>query len=901
MAKTPPIGLRNAILSGEIAEVEEALRNGADVNAEIDDVAPLTFAIQNGEEDVALHLIQAGADLSLDPLPIVSEEREPVKNSELNPLYIPILLILWLFEKSSWDAACASILSSKLWPRFLGPFLNSVSAQTTFGFTMRGHVIDLCSALIKGNLSAGLWFPARFMPIYTLMFLWAWTEKSAGSDLDSLSGFRRLFQHCFLVGKWTMLAFALEIFQHVLYVFANSTYFLLQGERANGGSQALQAILKYPGSSHKVASAIIDARVLSREYIICSIQEARLSPDYLVVPCIWHWALRNGYTQIVSKLLELGFPPTELFYVRELSPIGWSAVLGHVGLCECLIAALDPTDLSAIEQIDRAFALSIIPGDSHRHGGRQKEISQIQSILLARLTDVNVRGHDKRTVLSYAVSSDDLTLVSHLLERGADVTLEDMKGRPPLSYLTNGENCLSICDRLVSAGADLDHEDDDGNTIMLRHAAMSSTRALRVLLTKGADPNRVDSIGRTPLHKIASRYPCDLGSIETLIEQGANVNATYTQQRQDRSFAVSVIGVAVRYAGDSLGVMKALLSAGASPNGLDEEGQPVIVTVCHHRRRIDGNSKGLEMVQVLIEAGADLHYRDEFDENLLHHASRRYSNNYLALKTLLIQGVDVNAKNIFGCTPAHIAATAGNPRVMAMLLLQAGAHQVYDLSDKCERLPFHYAVLSPETVRLLLHYHSTGEISSDRYWGVEEQREESLAALGHATVDKIWHEISRDRYQKAHPNEIIDDVSYPLPWMRGRCNAQDKYGNTPLHYAALAGNVEVVNQYVAMPDVDPAVRNNDGETPFDFSLENRDCALVLRDRLLELGLGVSDTSGNTPMKSKSKSRRAADKFVEALGESRDYGLYPLDGQIRRMLKWQKEVLRQGVQSDVQEG
>ena len=200
---------------------------------------------------------------------------------------------------------------------------------------------------------------------------------------------------------------------------------------------------------------------------------------------------------------------------------------------------------------------------------------------------------------------------------------------------------------------------------------------------------------------------------------------------------------------------------------------------------------------------------------------------------------------------------------------------MYDLSDKCERLPFHYAVLSAETVRLLLLYHSTGEVPSNRYWSVEKQREKSFATLEHEFSNKIWHQVSRDRYQKAHPNDNVDDTSYPLPWRRGRCNAQDKYGNTPLHYAALAGSVEVVKQYLAIPDVDPAVRNNDGETSFDFSLENRDCAIALRVRLLELGIEVSGSS-STPIDSKSKSRRAADRFVKALGKSCEYGVYSLE-------------------------
>lgn len=642
-------------------------------------------------------------------------------------------------------------------------------------------------------------------------------------------------------------------------------------------------------------------------------------------------------------------------------------------------------------------------------------------MLLARLGDINVRDIDGRTGLSYAVSGKNLTLISRLLERGADVGLVDVRGRPPLSYLADGESCPSICNILKGAGADVNHQDSDGNTIMLHHAALSNTRplrellkvradphktnrrgetclqlatrycmtdmmqllidagadveasflsstppllrackahfgrsaGLRLLLENGADPNRLDSRGRTPLHIVCWQYshcenPNDLSdhlrSIEILIEHRANVNATYIEKKQDRSFNVSVIGVAAAHVADRFGALKALLAAGASLNGLDEEGKPVVVTACNYSPSI-GEDEKLDMVQLLLETGADMQYQDELDRTLLHHASQPHSNNFLAIDTLLTRSLDVNSKDVYGrtalhnacqdeywmtmdayrtwgaagmysgneyaswhcslestlaiytllayeadavvddyfnCTPAHIAAKAGNPRVMAMLLLQAGSHLMYEYPDKCERLPFHYAVRSAEVVCLLLQCHSTGEIPSERYWSVEKQRDKSLQALEHEFSSMIWHKILRNRYEKAHPNEVIDDASHPLPWMKGRCNAQDKYGNTPLHYAALAGNAEVVKQYVAVPDVDPNVRNNDGETPFDFSLENRDCALALRARLQELGIEVSDSgSSSMPMVSKTKSRRAADRFVEALANKYEYGVYPLDPQPRK--------------------
>ena len=102
--------------------------------------------------------------------------------------------------------------------------------------------------------------------------------------------------------------------------------------------------------------------------------------------------------------------------------------------------------------------------------------------MLIYLRDVNVRGYNKRIVLSYTVNSNNLILISYLLERGIDISLIDIKGRLSLLYLTDGENCFSIYNRFISVSVNLDYEDNDNNTIMLRYAIISNIRAIRVLL-----------------------------------------------------------------------------------------------------------------------------------------------------------------------------------------------------------------------------------------------------------------------------------------------------------------------------------------------------------------------------------------------------------------------------------
>ena len=100
---------------------------------------------------------------------------------------IMALIAVWV-ELSLWNAVCASTLTTDLWPSFLGPILNFVSAQTLFGSTMRGFVIELCSALVWRNFNATLYHRARSMTTYTVMLLWAWTYNKPGPKFDSFRG-----------------------------------------------------------------------------------------------------------------------------------------------------------------------------------------------------------------------------------------------------------------------------------------------------------------------------------------------------------------------------------------------------------------------------------------------------------------------------------------------------------------------------------------------------------------------------------------------------------------------------------------------------------------------------------------------------------------------------------------
>ena len=89
--------------------------------------------------------------------------------------------------------------------------------------------------------------------------------------------------------------------------------------------------------------------------------------------------------------------------------------------------------------------------------------------------------------------------------------------------------------------------------------------------------------------------------------------------------------------------------------------------------------------------------------------------------------------------------------------------------------------------------------------------------------DKSDHRLENDLEPTQEPSQTS-----PLETPdRGSINTQDSFGNTPLHYAAFAGNASVVKLCMELPNADPIIPNKDGETAFDYASTHRKCSLAI--------------------------------------------------------------------------
>ena len=108
--------------------------------------------------------------------------------------------------------------------------------------------------------------------------------------------------------------------------------------------------------------------------------------------------------------------------------------------------------------------------------------------------------HHKKLCLAMvvAVKQAQTDEVSRLLQEGADVNWEPLRGRTALVEAAE-RNHVAVMEVLVAAKAELDRADATGSTALMVAANYGSAAATEFLLRKGADDSLTNDFGRTAL------------------------------------------------------------------------------------------------------------------------------------------------------------------------------------------------------------------------------------------------------------------------------------------------------------------------------------------------------------------------------------------------------------------
>ncbi|XP_014234507.1 uncharacterized protein LOC106657483 [Trichogramma pretiosum] len=310
--------------------------------------------------------------------------------------------------------------------------------------------------------------------------------------------------------------------------------------------------------------------------------------------------------------------------------------------------------------------------------------------------DVNIKDLEGNSPLHFAVVSTDKSIVEILLNAGAVINDARLDGFTPLHMAVQSgkENNVKL---LLDCGARVDSKDLFGKTPLHLAACVNyrderkMLRIAKLLLDTGPDSkallNECTDSGETALH-----YAIMNGSRELLtlfLQYGANVNAKNRDGKCPLFFAIEF---------ENTKIAKLLLKHEATiVNSKTNHG----ITPLHEAitQRAEKN------VQLLLDYGADVNAKDIYGNTPLHIAARL---NYLdertmdrIVKLLVDKGADVNDDTMAGETAFHFAIINGNEKLVR-LFLKYGANVNKKNHDGKSSLHFAIQYSNKNIVKLLL-------------------------------------------------------------------------------------------------------------------------------------------------------------------------------------------------------
>ncbi len=338
-----------------------------------------------------------------------------------------------------------------------------------------------------------------------------------------------------------------------------------------------------------------------------------------------------------------------------------------------------------------------------------------------------------------------------------------------------------------------------------RAAEKGDTKRIAEILKKNPElVNTLNKAGLTPLHYAALENHVDVAKI--LLSMGADIEAK-------RLGGFTPLHDAIYRKHKD--ISEFLIAHGAKIHGEMSEAY------------IDK-----EMVQLLLDLGADVNQRDERDISPIDQAVMCGSID--VLKLLLDHGANINAKDKDGYTPLHHCANAD----VAKLLLEKGA--VVDAETKQGITPLCHAIQGSQ-IKIAEVLILKGANVNARYYG--NTLLHIIAGKGEPYKHPrfTWMPIPDSKTDEDDPC----DIAKLLIANGANVNARDEQNSTPLHQAAENGTLRVVKLLIEH-NADLNAKDDRGWTPLHKAVERGN--IQIAELLLQKGADFTQQSNmGTPL------------------------------------------------------
>ncbi len=578
-----------------------------------------------------------------------------------------------------------------------------------------------------------------------------------------------------------------------------------------------------------------------------------------------HFALEKGNHAAIEELLKLGADPVLRDNQLE-TPLYVASRKGDARAVDILLDHKKVRETINEYKTYQEGYTPLMAAALHNHPA-------IIEKLCALGADVNAHDNQNRHSLFIAAEAGQLDAVRTLLKLGSDVSKSEMctANKSSIVHWVMGKNYPDILLLLHRSGVNLNAQDGSGQTALYKACDSLDHDKIKALLDLGANPDIPTEFGKRPIDVVLDHYAFDSMRgeeiVALLLSRNANagpasspdvkLSPLHTAASQGKTGAVKLLlrynapvdapsrydngmtpyQMAAQYG--HLEAAKALQQAGANIAKCDNDARS-----CLHYAVMGGNA---DLTDMLLKAGrTDINAKDKEGRTPLHLACRM-ERVEVATK-LLAQGAHPTLYDKGGLTPLHHAAEANADQIFAMMTANTAlkidinaptrdegmtalhlavrdnhqmlVHKLLELGADPSRaaknrlLPLHYAILSDQTssVENLLAGLRQKKQPLDNY------RDQNGWSLLH-------YAATRETPQMAAM--LIAAGCSPA--------ASADTGDTPLHIAARAGRMSVVEYLVESKEADMVARNKNDETPLAVALRlgRKDIADYLMQKIIE--------------------------------------------------------------------
>lgn len=395
-----------------------------------------------------------------------------------------------------------------------------------------------------------------------------------------------------------------------------------------------------------------------------------------------------------------------------------------------------------------------------------------------------------QTPLMYACRAGQVEVARELLSRGADVNLISGRGRTALFEAVEWDNAETVALLLLQDNLDVNavNAKQSNRTALMLAADLGHFNTLDLLLGHAnIDANRQDIDGYTALLLATTKGHEHI--VRALLEQ-AEVDMDLVEY-------IGASSCLIRAAGrNHCGILELLLNKGANPMLKDHHGGGTAML-----RAADKDC--VSALEILLGNQENLRCLDDDDRTLLHGAS---AHGCLDVVLFLQQkGLNLDARDRNGLTPLHEASRQGHVAVVDVLLVLGADSTAVDDFERTPRLVAWQH--GNADIMKSLECHDAANNSNPTPTLNEAKRPVwSMAKLGllapleeviTTRKSELLETEPGSKYTALHWATLTNQINI-LKILLEKANVSpgkaNRYGRTPLHFAAIRGNLPAISE-----------------------------------------------------------------------------------------------------------